>query len=351
MKKHTWTLVSALAVMLAVTSASAESNRDRADRHHEQAAAYFRVEAYEDAIEEWRKSYELHPNPNRLFNIGRAYEELGNFEAALDFYGRYVESDPDGRAVTEANARIRRLERELETVRAETQRSEAMTTARARMAERDYDAAIAAYHRAYEASEDPEIVYEIAQAHRLAGQVEEAIAEYGRYLEIAIDGARASDALAHQQQLEAELESRPEGEGERRREGDVAPAPASAERDTAPSSSGWSGMRIAGLSSLGVAGISAGASVFFGAAARSAQRAVEDEDVAWSAELDDEVSKGEAAQRNLIIATAVSGVALVAGGALLYLDLRSDAETSRRSVTLSPTFSPSSAGFAVRGRF
>jgi tetratricopeptide (TPR) repeat protein len=337
-----------LTVLLVAGSASAESNRARADRHHEQAAAFYRVEAYEDAIAEWKQSYALVPNPSRLFNIGRAFEELGDPERAVEFYERYVKEDPNGQAVAEANARIRQLSRDVERARAERERLEALTAARARIGERDYDAAIDAYQRAYEASGDPAIVYEIAQAHRLAGSYAAAIGEYDRYMELAPDGERAADALAHRQTLAAALEADgPDGGAG----GEAGGAAAEIRRGQPRSTGGWSGMRIGGVSTLGVAALSAGGGVVFALQARSAQRAVEGAQGAWSAELDDRVAKGEAAERNVIIATVVSGAALVAGGALLYLDARSGSAASAGSLSIAPSLTGSSAGLVLGGRF
>lgn len=338
MKRALWPLMAALAAA-APMSAVADA-RERADEHHEQATAFYRVEAYEEAIEEWKESYELHPNPSRLFNIGRAYEELGEYQDAVEYYRRYMSDDPDGDAVSEARARSVRLERELERER----EAEALSTARQRVSERDYEGAIEAYQRAYELSEDPALVYEIAQARRLAGDREEAIAEYERYLELAPDGEHATEAVAHQEDLEAELAEAPEEAPEEE------PEEAPAEAPAAEPSGGWSGMRIAGTGALGAGAIGVGLGVVFGTQARSAQSAIEGEEVAWSGDLDDEIDRGEAAERNMIIATSIGGAALAAGAALFYLDMQRDPSPAS-SVSVAPSFGGSQTGFVIQGRF
>ncbi len=344
----------ALACGLAVAGApgvSQADDRQRADEHHEQASAFFRVEAYEDAIEEWKASYDLYPNPNRLFNIGRAYEELGDKDEAVRYYREYVEEDPRGQAVSEANARAVSLERQLESQRAEQERRESLSEARSLMSERDYQAAIAAYKRAFEISGDPAIVYEIAQARRLDGDRRAAIAEYDRYLEIAPDGDRAADALAHQQTLESELEAE-QDTGSRGAEGttertDRGAADMTTEK--AAPGGGWSGTRIAGASTMGAGALGLGAGVFFGLRAQSAQSTIEGEGAAWSGDLDDEIDRGEAAQRNMIIATSVGGAALAAGAALYVLDMTRDDSPS--ALSLSPSLTGSSSGVVLTGSF
>ena len=68
----------------------------------------------------------------------------------------------------------------------------------------DYDTAITLYSKAYQLVQHPLLIFNMAQAHRLAGHVEQALALYARYLAEDPHGAQAQTA----HELVAELETR-----------------------------------------------------------------------------------------------------------------------------------------------
>src|SRR5690349_5773821 len=55
-----------------------------------------------------------------------------------------------------------------------------------------YDVAIRYYEEAYRLVPHPDLIFNIAQAQRLAGRFDEALATYRRYLDAAPKGSRAS---------------------------------------------------------------------------------------------------------------------------------------------------------------
>jgi tetratricopeptide (TPR) repeat protein len=65
----------------------------------------------------------------------------------------------------------------------------------------DYDAAIELYRQAYQLIPHPVLIFDMAQAHRLAGHVDQALALYRKYLALDPDGSEAKIA----RQLTAEL--------------------------------------------------------------------------------------------------------------------------------------------------
>ena len=73
----------------------------------------------------------------------------------------------------------------------------------------EYDAAIDLYQQAYQLVPHPVLIFDMAQAHRLAGDVEQALALYRKYLALDPDGSKAKIA----RQLITDLE----GPGGRRR--------------------------------------------------------------------------------------------------------------------------------------
>jgi tetratricopeptide (TPR) repeat protein len=86
----------ALASLFASAPARADSARLREARaHYEQAVAHYNLDEYAPALAEFREAYRLKPDPSFLFNIAQCHRRLGENEAALDFYRKYLRSLPD----------------------------------------------------------------------------------------------------------------------------------------------------------------------------------------------------------------------------------------------------------------
>lgn len=56
----------------------------------DQAVARFKAKDYDTAVSLFEQAYELDPNPNYLFNIGRVFEEKGDLNRAVEYYQRFV---------------------------------------------------------------------------------------------------------------------------------------------------------------------------------------------------------------------------------------------------------------------
>jgi tetratricopeptide (TPR) repeat protein len=50
----------------------------------------FKNKEYDEAARLFEAAYEKNPEPNYLFNIGRVYEEKGDFEKAIEWYDRFI---------------------------------------------------------------------------------------------------------------------------------------------------------------------------------------------------------------------------------------------------------------------
>ncbi|MCX4246672.1 tetratricopeptide repeat protein [Paraliomyxa miuraensis] len=70
--------------------ASAPSVKEQVDAINAEAVEKFQAKEYDAAVELFLQAYELQPEPNYLFNIGRIYEESGNLEKAVEYYERFV---------------------------------------------------------------------------------------------------------------------------------------------------------------------------------------------------------------------------------------------------------------------
>ncbi len=65
----------------------------------------------EEGVQELEVAYDLLPHPNVLYNIARAYAEAGQYEQAIEFYERYLDTDPSDRE--EVNLFVRALDQRL----------------------------------------------------------------------------------------------------------------------------------------------------------------------------------------------------------------------------------------------
>jgi tetratricopeptide (TPR) repeat protein len=88
-----------------------EADKTEAEQLSARAIEEFNAKNYDKAVELFKQAYEVDPQPNYLFNIGRVYEEAGNLESAVDFYGQFVKQpgvDIDAREVALERLRVLR---------------------------------------------------------------------------------------------------------------------------------------------------------------------------------------------------------------------------------------------------
>jgi hypothetical protein len=83
--------------------------------HFVAGVEHYRARRYRDAIRELQVSRSLVPNPEIAFNVGRAHEQLGELQLAVDYYRSYLRDRPDAKDGAELQARIVELEQRMET--------------------------------------------------------------------------------------------------------------------------------------------------------------------------------------------------------------------------------------------
>jgi tetratricopeptide (TPR) repeat protein len=64
--------------------------KEQVEKLNAQAVEKFQAKQYDEAAALFEQAYELQPEPNYLFNIGRIYEESGNLEKSVEYYERFV---------------------------------------------------------------------------------------------------------------------------------------------------------------------------------------------------------------------------------------------------------------------
>ena len=62
--------------------------------HYELAMALYQAQKFEEAVPEFKAAYEREPKPGLLFNIAQCYRKAGHPREAVDYYDRYLSSEP-----------------------------------------------------------------------------------------------------------------------------------------------------------------------------------------------------------------------------------------------------------------
>jgi tetratricopeptide (TPR) repeat protein len=272
-----------------------------------------------------------------------------------------------------------------------------------------YADAVRAYQAAYAIVRLPDLLFNIGQAFRLAGDKPRAIDAYQRFLEKVPDGALSEEARNHVAALrlriqveeaeagrqkaaaEAEAARRQAAEAEaarRRAEADAAArlraqtddeahrrrlaqesVTAQREREAGADQdlrrrleeargrgSGW---RIGGAVTvaLGLAFVGLGVATPYIAAGQSIDDLSSfnsDRSQPWSENLDRSVRDLHGSQSRVVYVTAAGGAMVLGGVVMYYLGVRSRSKAEaavRRGASARPAVGPSSAGLAVGGRF
>ncbi len=96
--------LAALAVLLTLSSVvpARADVRTEARNHFRRGMSLITEGRIDDGIAELEEAHRILPHPNVLFNIARAQVEAGRYEQAIDYYDRYLDSDPPDRASVEA---------------------------------------------------------------------------------------------------------------------------------------------------------------------------------------------------------------------------------------------------------
>ena len=66
-----------------------------AKRHYERGQKLFNLQKFDEALDEFQKAYDAKPIPDFLFNIGQCHRNLGDYEAAIFSFKKFLKLDPD----------------------------------------------------------------------------------------------------------------------------------------------------------------------------------------------------------------------------------------------------------------
>ena len=93
-------LVFLLAICLACVASVRVAHADdpgmrAAKRHYERGQKLFALQKFEEALDQFQKAFDANPIPDFLFNIGQCHRNLGDYEAAIFSFKRYLKLDPE----------------------------------------------------------------------------------------------------------------------------------------------------------------------------------------------------------------------------------------------------------------
>jgi tetratricopeptide (TPR) repeat protein len=71
------------------------AHADEYDRRYKKGVALFKKEDYGNAVEAFKKAYELKQKPGVLLSLGQCYRKMGEAQTALEYYERYLQVEPN----------------------------------------------------------------------------------------------------------------------------------------------------------------------------------------------------------------------------------------------------------------
>ena len=210
-----------------------------------------------------------------------------------------------------------------------------------------YREAISEFEKAYAIAPVPELILNLAQAHRNAGDKRAAQKYYERFLKDATAHPMAKEAARISTQLQQEIakEDREAAANRRRLEGERAAALRSAQRVGRVT-------RIVGLVTLAAAVVGFGVGTKFALDARRLENELNAHDEPWTHELITKFSEGERAETRALWIGGISAGLFVAGGITYLLGRRARTKATERAhqrYRLTPSVTP--GGISVQGAF
>lgn len=85
-----------LTAIALVRVAHADDPGERAARrHYERGQKLFNLQKFDEALDQFQKAYDAKPIPDFLFNIGQCHRNLGDYEAAIFSFKKFLKLEPD----------------------------------------------------------------------------------------------------------------------------------------------------------------------------------------------------------------------------------------------------------------
>ena len=102
-----------LLVLMTVSSLAHAADSKEAQVLFENGARAYQEGRYEDAVDLFLKAYTIDPQPELLYNVAQAYERLGDVRNALRSYRDYLRQHPNDQDRAFVETRVQNLEKRL----------------------------------------------------------------------------------------------------------------------------------------------------------------------------------------------------------------------------------------------
>ena len=87
--------IAGLVVLAARVATADDTAVAEARLHFERGEKLYALTRFSEAIDEYQKAFDAKPLPDFLFNIGQCYRNLGDYDAAIFSYRKYLKLAPD----------------------------------------------------------------------------------------------------------------------------------------------------------------------------------------------------------------------------------------------------------------
>ena len=106
-------LVAAAGGRTALAASADDTRTENARAHYLQGDAYYKLDKYANALQEYEQAYIAKADPSFLYNIAQCHRLMGNRAEALKFYKRYLKDAPNAPNRPVAEKHIKDLEASL----------------------------------------------------------------------------------------------------------------------------------------------------------------------------------------------------------------------------------------------
>ena len=103
-----------VAILLCAPAARGqETPEEKAKEHNKLGISYIDAGRFSEAVDEFKRAYEIAPAPKYLFNIGRTYQVMGKLRLCMEYFQRFADETKSDKKRAKALALIEEVKKQL----------------------------------------------------------------------------------------------------------------------------------------------------------------------------------------------------------------------------------------------